>query len=394
MKTKINWREALLPVCFFAFFFAFFLWGLLAPDQLSSQTENRTLSQRPALRRVLTDFDGFAQDFESYAKDQFPARETFVKDFTVLERLQGKKFFRSAYALSDGWLLTRSSRTSQQQREQLRAALQTAAGQGVPMVYCVLPVKNTVLYDLDPAYFSADIDEENKAALLSALQTVDGLTTLDIAAPLCGGTLAERERYFFKTDFHWNARGAYRAAEAVADGLAEAGLLEASAIPDETAFIWTDLTGRDYQGDLNRWFSNLYSMQEELPRFTPADCSGWSYYPRADSDETVPRERIVSSGLGNAVLSYNDLFTYNLGYYRVENPTAPDSRSILILKDSYQNATIDYLCTIFREVNVVDPRNYQEDADFPALLSARGVELVLLFYHQNNISTELIDFLS
>lgn len=398
MKTRSPLRERLLPICFFGFFLAiclaFFLCGLLGPAAATSHTENRALAPRPALRRVFTDLGGFAQDFESYAQDHFPARETLLRTYTQLERAQGKHYYRSAYVLSDNWLLTPTYRTTAQQRADLQAALQTAA-QSAPLAYCVLPTKNAVLYDLDPRYFSADVDAQNKTALLAALQTVDGLTAIDASAPLCTGPLSTRKQYFYQTDFHWNARGAYRASEAIAAELVGSGLLDAAAVPRADAFVWTDLTGRAYQGDLNRRFSNLFSMQEQLPLFTPADCADWVYALHPDQTDSVPRQSIVGSGLADAAsLDYNRLFTDNLGYYRVENPHAPDARSVLLLKDSFQNATVDYFCSIFREVNVVDPRFYQEALDYPALVSARGIELVLFFYHQNNLSAELIDFLT
>ena len=77
-----------------------------------------------------------------------------------------------------------------------------------------------------------------------------------------------------------------------------------------------------------------------------------------------------------------------------EPSAAPEAASVLILKDSFQNATIDYLSAIFRSVTVVDPRSYQETPDLASLLDADGIDLVLFFYHQNNVSRELIDFLS
>lgn len=44
------------------------------------------------MRRVVTDFGGFAKDFESYAADQFPDREQLIGVYTALELAQGKKF--------------------------------------------------------------------------------------------------------------------------------------------------------------------------------------------------------------------------------------------------------------------------------------------------------------
>ena len=135
-------------------------------------------------------------------------------------------------------------------------------------------------------------------------------------------------------------------------------------------------------------------MQEDIPRYVPKNAADLRYFLHPGDIESVPRETIVGSGLDKDPLTYNDVFTYNLGYYRVENPAAPEAASVLILKDSFQNATIDYLSAIFRSVTVVDPRSYQETPDLASLLDADGIDLVLFFYHQNNVSRELIDFLS
>lgn len=255
--------------------------------------------------------------------------------------------------------------------------------------------QNEALYDLEPAYFSDETGETNKQALTAALAQVEGLTVIDAEAPLVTGTLADRERYFYKTDFHWNARGAFAAAQEIARQLAGAGTIAETSVPQAEDFLWSELGGeRRCQGDLNVWFSNQFSMQEDILRYIPKNAADLRYFLHPGDIESVPRETIVGSGLDKNPVTYNDVFTYNLGYYRVENPDAPEAASVLILKDSFQNATIDYLSAIFRSVTVVDPRSYQETPDLASLLDADGIDLVLFFYHQNNVSRELIDFLS
>ena len=396
MKTKIRLSQLLVICCFFGFFLFCLVRGLAQPDRPSSAAENRSLAQRPAMRRVVTDFGGFAKDFESYAADQFPDREQLIGVYTALELAQGKKFARKAYCLQGGWLLTKPTPTNPADLSDLQEALtQAARTLDRPLVWCVLPLKNEALYDLEPAYFSDETGETNKQALTAALAQVGGLTVIDAEAPLVTGTLADREQYFYKTDFHWNARGAFAAAQEIARQLAGAGMIAEASVPQAEDFLWSELGGeRRYQGDLNVWFSNQFSMQEDIPRYVPKNAADLRYFLHPGDTASVPRETIVGSGLDKDPVTYNDVFTYNLGYYRVENPDAPEAASVLILKDSFQNATIDYLSAIFRSVTVVDPRSYQETPDLASLLEADGIDLVLFFYHQNNVSRELIDLLT
>ena len=216
MKTKIRLSQLLVIGCFFGFFLFCLVWGLAQPDRPSSAAENRSLAQRPAMRRVVTDFGGFARDFESYAADQFPDREQLIGVYTALELAQGKKFARKAYCLQGGWLLTKPTPTKPADLSALQQALAQAGALDRPLVWCVLPLKNKALYDLEPAYFSDETGKTNKQALTAALAQVEGLTVIDAEAPLVTGTLADRERYFYKTDFHWNARGAFAAAQEIA----------------------------------------------------------------------------------------------------------------------------------------------------------------------------------
>lgn len=411
MKTKLKWHDLLPVVCFFAFFLALTAMEFLLPKQTQSSAENRTLAERPTLTQAASaassagqssGFDArvkqiskLTQQFEKYVSDHVPGREQLVRTFSALELAQGKKQVRLAYCLDGGWLFTKSTRLNASKLEQLTAALQALQDEaGLPMAYCVLPVKNAVVYDCDPLYFSDAIDTENRAALLSALEGVEGLHVLDGVSALRAKTFSERTGLFFKTDFHWNARGAYAVSAELAQQLAEQGLIQPSSIPGDGAFRWNDLTGRGYQGDLNKWYSNYFSVYETLELYAPADPSALRYYEHLDSAEPTAREAIVASGLDKELVDYNDVFTYNLGYFRVENPNAPEDKAVLILKDSYQNATLDYFTQIFREVNVVDPRNYQETEQLTQLLSARSIDLVLFFYHQNNVSSELIGLLN
>lgn len=420
MKTKLKWSQWLPVVCFFAFFAALTVLEFTLPQKSLSEAENRTLATRPILTQTAEaiknpeapgkaevsvsvgqklaagakQFSTLTTQFERYISDQFPMREPLVRAYSALELALNKKQARRAWCLDD-YLLTITTRSLNSACAALEDALCRAVSQtDCPMVYCVLPNKNAVLYDLDPLYFSGAIELQNRTALLSTLEQVDGLSVLDAGLELREADQQQRKASFFKTDFHWNAQGAYAVSQSIVQALAEQGLIDESAIPADTDFCWQDLTGTPYQGDLNRWFSNLFSMYEEIPLFTPTAPDALRYYHALNSTDQVDREAIVGSGLQGETLDYNGVFTSNLGYYRVENPNAPEKQSVLILKDSYQNATLDYFTAIFQTVHVVDPRHYQETDTLPALLDAGSVDLILFFYHQNNISDELIELLN
>ncbi|MBQ1525387.1 MAG: hypothetical protein IIZ55_09690, partial [Firmicutes bacterium] len=204
----------------------------------------------------------------------------------------------------------------------------------------------------------------------------------------------ERADMYYKTDFHWNELGAYRAAEIISMELAEEGCISAASIPTAADFYWRDLSGaRTYMGDLSQRLTDQASDGEFIPFYMPADQSALRYYDSLNGSP-VDRNTVIASGLeepADVPLTYNTLSTYNLGYYRVENPVALEDKRVLILKDSMQNATTDFFTVMFKEVNIVDPR--YDGPLFSDIMKQRNIDLVLFLYHENNVSTELMNYI-
>lgn len=143
---------------------------------------------------------------------------------------------------------------------------------------------------------------------------------------------------------------------------------------------------------MNRRFSYLLSTNEAIPFYTPRSTDSFRYF--LSGDKEAARQSIVARGVGvDKAPNYNTISTDNLGYFRIENPDALTDKCILILKDSLENPMTDYFTTLYRQVIVIDPRSYAEPYSFPELAERYGVDLVLFIYHQNNISTELTQFL-
>ena len=173
----------------------------------------------------------------------------------------------------------------------------------------------------------------------------------------------------------------------LAAAMQENGLLDGVVLP-----AWQDLDC-PYRGDLNRRFSYLFSMQEEIPYYSIRETSELQYYDAKDVE--VPRESIWARGLQSGEeMQYNLLSTENLGFYRICNPNARSARRVLILKDSMEDPMTDYWAELFSEIIVIDPRSYLREESLPELVAEYDIDMALFLYHQNNLSEELIDFLN
>jgi hypothetical protein len=368
--------------------------SIIMPDNKVSLVESRTLMQLPD--DDWSDLNTLTGEWEDYVVDQFPFREKMLKAYTTLELAQGKKCVRDVYIVDDGWLMTYIYRTQENKRQimaqKLRAYTESTSAK---FVYAIIPQKNEMLSELAEPYLENVNGNFNKSELLKELSKAERLMTIDISDYLTTQySTEERRQMCYRTDFHWNSYGAFTAAEYIAKEMSAAGLTGGASIPTESDFDWEELGDTHlYEGDLNRRLSDMISMQEKIPYYCIKDTENIRYFMSVDNSLPTERTNIVSSGIADYILNYDSISTENIGYYRIVNPNARSQRHILILKDSYQNPTIDYFTELFSEVTVIDPREYSEYYSLADLLDISSIDIVLLMYHQNNISNELIDFL-
>lgn len=378
--------------------------GFLCPDHLVSETENRSLAQFPVMD--LRHFSDTAGSIETYVTEQFPQREALLKAYTMLELAQGKKMIRGTFVAQNEWLLPRQFKTTPEEALTFAASLGDFAQShpDIPVVFAILPHKTTLLAPLETQYISQADSMAHYEALLAQLPKFPQLYVIDTAAEFLRLPLSAREAFYFKGDFHWNARGAFFAAGIIEDGLQANGFLQPSELFSDDDFVFDELDGVSYQGDLNRRFSDLVSGNEVIPLIHPKETAQITYYRSVDDQKPVTRGALIGTGLDpapgadtasepEAAVSYNDIYTENLGYYRVENPQSKSDQSILIFKDSLQNPTTDFFSVIFRSVDVIDARYYDEPYSADELIGVRKPDLILIMLHHDNYSPELMELL-
>ena len=370
-----------------------------------SKSENRELAQMPVWEGTSSDADGYMQGFEPFLNDQFPLREMLIRVFTKFQldtgwwcvrgvwRVQPNTADSGSYYFGPEYLFLNTYRTDDASRRAYAKALKLLCTEsGVTVADLVLPHKNYALAEGSGGAFTNEADIENLWARKEAAASA-GAVLIDACTPFCDKYgIEERTTMYFKSNTHWNPLGAFRASEIAAQEMAKAGLIKQTSIPSEDAFVWMDLTDSHiFPEGLAERLGTEMEIREYIPVYKAAHPENWRYFTGLDK-APVTRGDIVLRGIEDYELDYNKVGTRNLTYIRVENPDAPEARSVLILKDSYQCATIDYFTSIFRKVVVIDPR-----FELPPLreyVEEEGIDLILLMYHQNNKMDELAQYIN
>ena len=100
------------------------------------------------------------------------------------------------------------------------------------------------------------------------------------------------------------------------------------------------------------------------------------YYP----DEQKKTASMYDSESLNQKDQYEVFFGGNHAVVEITT-TCEESRCLLLFKDSYANAFVQFLTPYFREIIMIDPRYYYEDIE--NVISGRKVTDVLFLYNAN-----------
>ncbi len=221
---------------------------------------------------------------------------------------------------------------------QTMAYYQSLFGKDVQVSVVMTPVSSMVI---DNPQVQARISDQGKIQDQVEALMDDSLNFVDVYSEM----YAHRDEYlFFKSDHHWTARGAYYAYRAFAESL---GLT-----PTEMEDFNYSVINDSYSGSMYTFTkdSRVKSFKDTIEAWTskkPHTMTITSSYGATNTHNSA-----VLNNYGNYVA-----FIAGDNPYTVINvPENPQDKNILVLKDSFGNAFVPYLCEHFGNIIIVDVR--------------------------------------
>lgn len=212
-------------------------------------------------------------------------------------------------------------------------------GNDVNVSVVVAPVSSVVV---DNPEITAKIpDQKGIFDKMEALMD-DSINFVDVYSEIYD----HRDEYlYFKSDHHWTQRGAYYAYRAFAESV---GLEPA------------DLDDFDY-GIRNEAYSGsmyAYTYDARVKNFVDII---EAFYPRKDLTMTITTTAGSTLTYNSCIVDTNKTYvTFIAGdnpYTVINVPDNPQDKNVLVLKDSFGNAFIPFLCEHFGNIMVVDVRH-------------------------------------
>lgn len=368
-----------LNTVFLLLVFGFTIANIVRPQRERSETENRTLAQRPALTWDTLISGEFAKDYESYLSDQFILRDGWITLRTAIERAQWKQEISDVYFAGDQYLIEKHTGvfegdTAGQNITRAGTFFQTLARTLGPehLTCMVVPNAVDIMSSLLPP-FADPYDEElyldrvrgalpegvwfDASAVLRQMRREDASTQL-----------------YYRTDHHWTTEAAFAVFSA---WIAEKGIGQAERDQFNVSIV-TD----SFEGTIASKLG-IKGRPDHIHRWDPV--LPYDYYLIYNQSDDI-RNTMYQESFLDTKDKYSYFYGGNHGLIETVMPDAATGRRLLIIKDSYAHCFAPFACGYFDEVDLLDPRYY--NASITQLIASKSYTDVLLLFNAAGFAGE------
>ena len=229
---------------FLTAFFCIFLggllvWHLLLPDRTQSETENRTLAQRPEFSWSALADGSYTKAVESYFADQFPLRDEWTGLKARTEQLLGKREFNGVYLCGSTLIAKVNTPDTAVVEKNLDSVRRLAERTEAPVYLALIPSAAEIWGEKLPA----GAESWDQAEFIARASELEGVESIDLLTALRAHA---GEEIFYRTDHHWTTLGAYYGYAALMEALGRG-----EEVPEPEAVKARDLpVSNGFQGTL------------------------------------------------------------------------------------------------------------------------------------------------
>jgi hypothetical protein len=382
IMKKANIQGLALITIFLLTIFGFFIFTFVTPSKSMSLLENRNLAQRPDLNSENLLTGEYSKRFEQYYNDQFPMRDTFIEtNSRINKNFLRQNIIDDVYVSDDGYLLSQIAEGTSADAKGIASGINELADdlakKNIGVYTALMPNKPTMMENKFPSYFPS-YGQKNMDLLYKELDEnthpIDSRATLE--------KHMNEDYMFFYSDHHWQAKAAFYAYQNVMSEIIDKENMKDS-ISQYNDYSW-ELKGKPFYGSDARKTTSATAKKAdkilvaELKKNHKPYVMKWGIKKR--------------SGLYNTdFLTMEDLYTNRYQAYlggdfaqlTITNPNQTNNKKLLVIKDSYANAFVQFLVPHYKEIHVLDLRHYNKMPIEKYVVENKIDQIVLL----NNINS-------
>ena len=346
-----------------------FLANLLTKSREYSDTENRSLAQRPGIMAGGLRDGTYFKDFDTYYSDQFVLRDQFVKlkfigNWLLHIRessgvLIGKDKYQFEIPVSPDEAQEKSTIKKINDFYNLEPGIETRM--------MIVPGSSAILTDKLPA--NAAVADQAKDIKDFYEQIDDGIETIDVTGIL---RRSDPDNLYYRTDHHWTSGGAFTVFKSVAGKLG----IEAPVGYDHYT------VSTSFKGTLSSK-SGDFVGKDSVEIYAPKSDKVNYYVTYPDSQEK--RSSIFKPEMLKTKDKYTVFFGGNHPLVEI-NTTADTGRNLLVLKDSYANSFMQFMTPYYDRIIMVDPRYYYDNINM--VISNYDINEILYLYSADTLFSD------
>ena len=363
MKKTIQW---MLILVFCGFIGVFSVMNCFNENREFSDQENRLLAQFPEFSWDKFFFDHYTIDLEEWFTDQFVARDQWVGLKAVSERMLGKIENQNVFFGKEDWLISQVDVIDRTKMERNIRKINSFAEQtDIPVTVMLVPTVAQSNASMLPDFAYNTDQDELAEQIYSQLENVEIVSVRDALKQ------TEQEDYYFKTDHHWNALGAYQGYKTLMESW---GM---TALEPGMDFDY-EISAKDFKGTQYSRSGAYWHPGDPILTWTYRDPFDVAVrYDQQDPvyDSLFSWDRLKGKDKYMVYLDGNHALT------QIHSSVDSDEK-LLVIKDSYAHVMVPYLAAHFSDITMADLRYYR--LSLSDLAHQMGADRILILYNIPN----------
>lgn len=318
-------------------------------DPTPPPQENRIPAPEPKLPATLLQMASWPGEYEAWFKDHFGLRNTLIAWHSALMLdWFGVSPSKDVLIGKDGWLFLGAAknvdayrcvapyteRELEDQRKQLVGTRDWLKTRGIAYLNVWVPIKANIYPEFLPTGLTKLPQPCRMAQWFAHMKKHTDVEVLDLTAPLLAEKAKNPERLYFKTDTHWNPRGAWAGYQALAPQLRKLAPKADIMAPDRVSFAMRS----EHGGDLAKLIDMTERYRGEEPMQIVANSRIAVVANPVDRGKNVNLWTLVCNGCGTAkLLMFHDSFGNHLRTYLAES----FARTVSVEFGPFDNALVE-----------------------------------------------------
>lgn len=193
------------------------------------------------------------------------------------------------------------------------------------------------------------------------------------------GSVEDHQKYFYKSDEHWKAAGAYQGYVDIIDMISKD--YELGPIKEIEKEIVYD---REFKGNISSKIG-MVGSSDKLEDYILKDLGEYDYFANGNKIDLNEAKELYAANGNDTVYSDYDLYFGDNYFLREFDFHQDDKPNILIFADSYINTNMSWIASHFNKTLIIDLRAKPNDFDLDYYINEYGIDIALIDFTYNTM---------